>query len=458
MTNSRGRIDLTQGGIIRQVLRFALPLCAGNVLQQLYTTVDTLVIGNYCSSEALAAVGTSSQPVELLLCLFMGLGGGVSILVSQCTGSGDTGRMRQVTATATSFLYLCAVPLTVLGILLGPQLLGLMAVPEDTMDLARTYLSLLLLGTLANLGYNTNAGVLRGMGDSTATLRFLVFSCGVNVAGDLLLVAGLGMGVAGAALATIGSQLTSWLLSVRYIRRRYPELDYSILPRRIHREELRQIVRIALPLGLNNSLYSLGHLVLQTMINTQGSAFMAACSVATRVTNISNVTITSLASAATTFSGQNLGAENYDRLYRGGRQIPLCSGGITLCLGLLMTAFCRPVLGLFTRDAAVLALAERYIRAVLPFFWTYTVFNSILSFVNGMGQVRYTTVVNLLMLWAVRVPVAWVITRFFDGTWVMVSYPISFTFGMICMLLFYFSRRWKEIRRLAGERTGGAER
>ena len=186
------------------------------------------------------------------------------------------------------------------------------------------------------------------------------------------------------------------------------------------------------------------------MINTQGSVFMAACSVATRLTGLSNVTITSLASAATTFSGQNLGAGNYDRLYRGGRQIPLCSGSITLGLGLLMTAFCAPILRLFTPDTAVLALAERYIRLVLPFFWTYTVFNSILSYVNGMGQVRYTTVVNLLMLWAVRVPVAWAITRCFDGTYVMLCYPISFTFGMIAMLLFYRSSRWRDIRARAG--------
>ena len=234
MSHPTGRIDLTRGSIIGQSLLFALPLCAGNILQQLYTTVDTLVIGNYCNAQALAAVGTSAQPVELLLCLFMGLGTGVSILVSQCTGSGNTDRMRQVTATAASFLYLCAVPLTVLGILLAPLILRLMSVPQDTLASAGTYLNVMMLGTLANLGYNTNAGVLRGMGDSSSTLRILVLSCAVNIAFDLLLVAGLGLGVAGAAIATVGSQYTSWILSVLYIRRRYPQLGYSFLPRCIH--------------------------------------------------------------------------------------------------------------------------------------------------------------------------------------------------------------------------------
>ena len=196
--------------------------------------------------------------------------------------------------------------------------------------------------------------------------------------------------------------------------------------------------------------------MLQTFINTQGSVFMAACSVATRLTGLSNVTITSLASAATTFSGQNLGAGNYDRLYRGGWQIPVVSSGITLGLGLAMMACCAPLLRLFTQEPEVLLLAERYLRVNLPFFWTYTMFNAILSYVNGMGQVRYTTVVNLLMLWAVRVPAAWVITRWFDGTYVMVCYPISFTFGMLAMLLFYLSPRWREIRAKAGAERAAA--
>ena len=158
---------------MKLVILFALPICAGNILQQLYNTVDTLVIGNFCNSESLAAVGTSAQPVELLLCVFLGIGTGVSIIVSQCTGRKDMETLRDVSATATSFLYICAIPLTVIGLLAGPLILKIMQVPEDAFGYSVTYLSIIFLGILGNMGYNLNAGILRGMGDSHASLIFL---------------------------------------------------------------------------------------------------------------------------------------------------------------------------------------------------------------------------------------------------------------------------------------------
>ena len=208
---------------------------------------------------------------------------------------------------------------------------------------------------------------------------------------------------------------------------------------------LSSIVRVGLPLGLNNSIYSIGHVLQQSLINAQGSDYIAACSVASKITGIANVAITSFSSAATTFAGQNLGAQNYARLKRGGTTIPFWSGLITLTFGLIITAFCRPILMLFTRDAAVLDLAVLYTRIVLPSTWTYAVFNGIISFVNGMGEVRYPTIVNLLMLWAVRIPSAWLINRYGNGNYVVACFPISFTFGMLCMLAFFLTGRWKNI-------------
>ena len=405
------KIDMTQGSIMRQVLIFALPICAGNVLQQLYGTVDTLVIGNFCGSVSLAAVGTSSQPVEMLLCIFLGLGTGVSILVSQFSGSGDGKSQREIVATAISFLYICAIPLAVIGQFAGPLVLKIMQVPPDTWDLANSYIRIIFIGTLGNMGFNMNA--------------------------------------AGAALATMLAMYCSWLFSVAYIRRQYPELGFTLLPKRLNKAMLAAIVKIGLPLGLNGSIYSVGHILMQSLINMQGSVFIAACAVSSKVTGIANVAINSLSSAATTFSGQNLGAKNYVYLKKGGLQIPLFSGLITCIAGLLVTFFSRPLLSLFTKDPAVLDFAVRYIRIVLPFTWTFAVFNGIISFVNGMGEVRFPTIVNLLMLWAVRIPVGYLITYFIDGGYVMACLPISFAFGMLCMLSYFFSGQWKKIKEQA---------
>lgn len=444
---------MTQGPIMKLILLFALPICAGNILQQLYNTVDTLVIGNYCGSVSLAAVGTSAQPVELLLCIFLGLGTGVSILVSQCVGSGDFETLKKIIATAISFLYLCAVPLSVLGLFIGPLVLKFMQVPDDAYPQAVSYISILFLGTLGNMGYNMNAGILRGVGDSRSSLLFLLISCFINIVLDLLFVAVLHMDVLGVALATIIAMFISWFISILYLQKKYPELQVTLLPRQLDKSILLQIIRIGLPLGLNNSVYSVGHIVMQSLINAQGSTFMAACSVATKVTGIANVAISSLSSAATTFSGQNVGAKNYARLKKGGLRIPLFSGLITASAGITFTIFCRPFLNLFSDDAAVLDLAVTYIRVVLPFTWMYAVLNGIISFVNGLGQIRYTTAVNILMLWVVRIPTGYLISYFYNGTYCMASLPISFAFGMTCMLAYFLSKKWKEICRLATEST-----
>lgn len=439
------QVNFTQGSLVGQVVWFALPICAGNILQQMYSTVDTLVIGNYCDASALAAVATSSQPLEIMLCLFLGIGSGISILVSQAAGAEDACRLKRIVNTAVSFLFAAAIPLTILGLILGPWLLRLMKVPEDAMPYAVQYLRITTIGILGNMGHNFNAGILRGLGNSTSSLMLLGVSCAVNVLLDLVLVAGLGLGVSGAAWATAAALFLSWVFSILYIRRCYPALHFPLFSFRFDKDILRTMLHIGLPLGLNTALYSIGHLMLQIIFNAQGSVFVAGCSVAGKVNGLANVAITSFSSSATVFAGQNMGAGCYDRLRRGAWQIPLCSGVITLVGGLTVTCFSRPLLALFTQDPAVLDFAQRYIYVVLPFTWAYAVFNGIMSFANGMGEIRYPTVVNILLLWGVRIPIAYLLERLGYGAWAMLGVPLSFVVGMLAMFAFFRTKRWRQI-------------
>ena len=418
---------MTTGPILKNVFLFAIPIVIGNILQQLYTTVDTLVIGKYCGYVSLAAVGTSSQPVEVLLCIFLGIGTGVSILISQYAGASDQNKIQDACHTAVSFVYLCGIPVGILGWFCTPYILQFMDVPADTFNAALTYTRIVFIGTLGNIGYNMNAGILRGMGDSLASLWFLVISCITNIVLDLVFVAGFGMDVSGAALATSIAMYLSWLSSVLYIKKKFPELSFSFLPKSFQRTEMKKIISIGLPIGLNNSLYSFGHVAVQTMVNAQGSVFMAGTSVAGRITGLSNIAITALSSAATTFSGQNYGAKNYKRLKAGHVRIPVISGLITLTFGLIFISIRMPILRCFSADEAVLMYAGRYVVILLLSQWIYAIFNGIMCIVNGIGKVRYTTIVNLLMLWAVRIPSAYLICRFYDGTFIMLCFPISFS-------------------------------
>jgi putative MATE family efflux protein len=440
------KIDMTKGSIMRNVILFAIPIVLGNILQQLYTTVDTLIVGRFCGDKALAAVGTSAQPVEVLLCIFLGIGTGASILVSQRIGAGDGKRVKDIAAASTSFVYMSGIPIAILGFMLAPFILKFMGVPADVEDAALMYTRVVFLGALGNIGYNMNAGLLRGLGDSVASLWFLVVSCVTNIILDLILVAGFSMDVQGAAMATSISMFVSWIVSVFYIKKKFPELSFSFLPRALNLQEMKQILAIGVPIGLNNSLFSFGHMAMQTLVNAQGYKFMAGASVAGRITGITNVAITAVSAAASTFSGQNFGAENYDRLRDGYIKIPAINGIATLALGLAFISFRMPILKFFTQDETVLMYAGRYVVAVLLSQWCYAVFNCISNIVNGVGYVKYTTLINLMMLWAVRIPCAYIISRFFDGTYVMLCFPISFAFGMICMIGYYvFSPDWKRI-------------
>ena len=449
------KIDMTKGSIMQNVILFAIPIVLGNILQQLYTTVDTLIVGHYCGDKALAAVGTSSQPVEVLLCVFLGIGTGASILVSQRIGAGDGKRVKDIAAAGTSLVYMSGIPIAILGYLLAPAILKFMGVPEDVSDAALIYTRVVFLGALGNIGYNMNAGILRGLGDSVASLWFLVVSCATNIILDLLLVARFSMDVQGAAMATSISMFMSWIVSVFYIKKKFPELSFGFLPRALNLQEIRQILAIGVPIGLNNSLFSFGHMAMQTLVNAQGYKFMAGASVAGRITGITNVAITAVSAAASTFSGQNYGAENFDRLRDGYIKIPAVNGIATLALGLMFISFRMPILGLFTQDETVLMYAGRYVVAVLLSQWCYAVFNCISNIVNGVGYVKYTTLINMMMLWAVRIPCAYIINRFFDGTYIMLCFPISFAFGMICMIGYYvFSPDWKKIISKAGWNKG----
>ncbi len=442
------KIDMTRGPMLPAIVRFALPILLGTLLQMLYHTADTLVIGNFCGSASLAALGTSGQPVEILINVFMGLGAGASILVAQYMGSGEKDKLRSVASTAVSFLYLCAIPMTAVGWFVGPVILRGMNVPADTFALASSYMRITFLGTLFNLGYNLNAGVLRGMGDSQSSLWFLVLSCSVNIVLDLLFVAGFHMDVAGAALATIIAQAVSWIVSILYIRRRYPEVCFPFLPRSVDGGMMKELTRLGVPLGINNSFYSVGHLLMQSLINMQGAAFIAGCSVASKMNSFSNLTTGALSTATATFAGQNYGARSWQRLKKAAR-IPFCSALISLISGVVLVSFAQPLAAMFSDDPQVIFYAVRYMRVVMPMCWAYALFNAIISLANAIGEIRYPTIVNILMLWVVRIPVAHLIARVVDGTWVMVAVSISFVFGMVCMLFFFRSHRWREVRNLA---------
>lgn len=437
------QIDMTRGSILKAIIQFSIPLLIGNLFQQMYNMVDSLVVGNFNGSGALAAVGTAGQPMNVMMALFLGIGTGATILISQFTGAGDPDNVRNIVKTANTFLFLCAIPLSVVGIVLAAPMLHAMQVPGDIFDMATAYLAITFVGVIPNLGYNINSGILRGLGDSRSPLYFLVLSTAVNIVLDLLFVAVFGWGVAGVAAATVIAQFAAWIYSILFIRKRYPQLEMNPLKFGLQRDLLKGMIRLGLPIGFNNALFSLGHIFLMSLVNMQGSAFIAGYTSAMRIDNICFMPTASLSVAATTFSGQNVGAKQYDRIKRGIRSILLFTFVVNWVTALIPLLLGHQILALFTQDAAVIEAGYACFIRCVPFYWMIGANNILNNYMNGAGEVRMPTISNIILFWLVRLPAAYLLCYLWEPNALYFAYPISWAVGLAVSGWYYLSGKWR---------------
>lgn len=250
--------DMTQGSPARLILFFALPLLVGNMFQQLYNMVDSIVVGRFVGSTALAAVGTAFPVVFLLSSMFMGLGIGAMVMVSQFYGAGDAERLKATIDTIYTALIVGIVPLSIVGILVSRPIIALLAVPADTADQCWIYMVIVLGGLIGSLGYNANSGILQGLGDSKTPLLFLVIACIINIVLDLLFVVVFHWGVAGVAIATIIAQAFSWIFGIFYINKKYPQIHIHPFCFKFDKALFGQIVKLGVPAGVQQALFSFG--------------------------------------------------------------------------------------------------------------------------------------------------------------------------------------------------------
>ena len=437
--------DLTKGDETRQLITFALPMLLGNIFQQFYNMVDSFVVGRFLGTTALAAVGVSFPIIFFMLALIMGVAMGSSVLISQYFGAKDPESLRKVISTSYIFLFIAGTIMTVIGVLSTPLILRLLAVPESIMPEASAYLRIIFAGMLATFGYNGVAAMLRGLGDSKTPLYLLIVSTLINVVLDLVFVVVFHWGVAGAAWATIIAQGVSFIgaLIVLDTRNPYVRLDGRNL--KWDKAIFAQILRIGLPTGLQQTLVSMGMMVLTRIVNGFGPIAMAAYTAAVRIDSIASMPAMNLSQAVTTFTGQNMGAGKTERVRRGHLSAIAVSTAISLAMTLCVVLFGRQLMGIFTVDPAVIAIGAEYLLIVGLF---YTIFG--IMFINngvmrGAGDVFIPMISTLLALWVVRVPAALVFTRIFhmgtNGIWW--SIPAGWSVGFVFTSLYYRSGRWK---------------
>ncbi len=452
MNRERGTRDMTAGSPAGHLLAFSLPLLAGSFLQQLYNMVDSWVVGNYVGDSALAAVGVGFPVVFMFTSLFMGLSNGGTVVIAQFYGAGRMDRVRDAVDTIyTAFLY-AAVPITAVSVLLVGPLLRMLQVKPDAYADAWMYLTVVCAGLVGAIGYNLNAGILGGLGNSRTTLLFLAVSSVLNIVLDLALVLLGGLGVLGVALGTILSQAVSWLFGIFYINRRYPNLAIRPFCRRFDRQLFRQIMGIGLPAGIQMSLVALGSMAVMGKINAFGKEYTAAYNVGSRLDQLGFLPVQSLSNAVTAFVGQNVGARRMDRVRQGIR----ITVGAALAWSLVMQVLIPlgpALVACFSDTPTVIRAGVVYLRCIMPFYPLFSVMFCLNNAMRGAGDSVFPMVDVLLSLILLRVPAVFYLADRFGPDYMYYGIGIGWTLGFALSVGYYLSGRWKRRGSLADQGT-----
>lgn len=436
--------DITQGVIWKQLLAFFFPLWFGTFFQQLYNTVDTVVVGRFVGKTALAAVGSTGVIVNLTVGIFTGLAAGAVVVIAQRYGARMGDEVHKSVHTAMLLSILMGAFFMIVGFLLTPWALRAMNTTEDALPGAILYLRVYFLGMIPNLVYNMGTGVLRAVGDSRRPLYFLMAASLCNIVLDLLLVVVFHLGVLGVAIATVASQLLSAVLVVLSLTRA-EGVSFQLFPRSltIHPQPLQAILRVGVPTALQSVMYSSSNLFIQAAINSFGTDAVAAWTAYGKMDVIFWMTITAMSQSVTTFAGQNYGAGKYDRLKKGVRVSIGMSAVITLALSAIMVLFARPILTIFTPDHDVLEIGVSMVRFLAPSYITYILIELLSGAIRGAGKSLVPTLITIFGVCGLRL--LWLFTMvpvYHTINMVAASYPITWSVTSIALLLYYCFGKW----------------
>jgi putative MATE family efflux protein len=434
---------LTEGSIPKKIILFAVPLFLGNLFQQLYNMADSLIVGNFLGSNALAAVSSTGNLIFLMVGFFNGTALGAGVVIARFFGAGDYGQVRKAIHTDLAFAVACGILLTLIGVIFTPGILTWMQTPEEVFDGAVWYTRIYFLGSIAIVLYNICMGILQAVGDSKHPLYYLIFSSLVNVVLDLIFNGALKLGVAYAALATVISQMLSVVLCMRRLILTQDIYQVRLREIRFDLPMLRQIISLGLPSGVQNSIISIANVVIQSNINVFGSAAMAGCGAYWKVEGFGFLPITCFAMAMTTFISQNLGARQYDRAKKGAAFGLICSLSIAELIGIIIYIFIPQLICLFGRDPEVIAYGTLHARTVTLFYFLLAFSHTVSGILRGAGKSTVPMYVMLAVWCIFRIAYVTSITHFLPGLQpVLAAYPITWSISSVILLIYMLKADW----------------
>lgn len=452
VTRLFGQVDMTEGKPWEKIAIFTVPMLLGNIAQQLYNTVDSIVVGKYVGDNALAAVGSASPIFNLLLVLFVGISMGAGIMVSQYYGSHDRENLSRTIGSTVTLTAAASLLLMIAGSLSIRPLLVLLDTPESILDWCTSYLMILLWGIAGLAYYNILCGILRGLGDSLSALIYLLIATVINIVLDVVFVAGFHMEVAGVALATVIAQLISAVLCILKLRKMTEFFDMKAEYLKPDGRNLGTVIRLGLPSGLTQAIFSLAMVVVQSLTNSFGEMIIAANVIIMRVDGFAMMPNFSFGTAMTTYAGQNVGARQYDRVKQGAKQGTLIAVCTSAAITGLILLFGPHLMGVFTNTEELAQLSADMMKILAVGYIAMAVTQSLSGVMRGAGDTVTPMWISLLTTVAVRVPLAYGLvwlTRTpelpqgrYESLWI--SLLSSWVLGAVATFIFYRVGRWKK--------------
>jgi putative MATE family efflux protein len=436
--------DLTNGNEGKLIFQFAAPMLLGNIFQQLFSVVDSIIVGNYVGKVALAAVGASFPVIFVMISLIIGIVMGTTIVISQYFGAGDYVRVRRAIDTMYIYSLVAGGIVSIAGLIFAEPILRLLVLPEEIMPQATQYLRIFFSGTIIFFGYNGTSAVLRGLGDSKTPLYFLIIATVANIILDLLFVAGFNWGVAGAAYATLLSNAIAFALAIIWLNKTHKLIRIAIKGLHFDREVFRQSLRIGLPTGIQQTLVALGALVLMGIVNTFGTNVIAGYSVASRLDFLAMVPAMSFSQALSTFVGQNIGANKPGRIRTGLIATVKMSGIVTIATTIIIIFSGHILMDMFTNDQEVIRIGDQYLTIVSSFYLMFTLMFIYNGVMRGAGDTLLPMFFTLFSLWIIRVPLAYFLSARLGAQGIWWSIPSSWLIGLALSYVYYKTGRWKK--------------
>lgn len=440
---SRSQDSMLEGSIWKGLIAFALPILFGNLFQQLYNTADAIIVGNFLSKEALAAVSSSGNLIHLLVSFLQGTSIGAGVLIARYFGAGDRAKLQQAIHTGLALALAGGLGLSVVGVLITPQILRWMGTPADVLPSSIAYFRTYFFGVWTLFLYNMCTDILRSVGDSRHPLYYLILSSVLNVALDLLFVAVLGWGVEAAALATVLSQAASAFLCLWQLTHTTQVCRVELRKLGFDGPTVKEILRFGLPSGAQGSFISFANVIVQSNINAFGADAMAGCGAYTKIEGFAFLPVTCFAMGLATFVGQNLGAKQYDRAKQGCRFGILCCVAMSMVIGAGIFVLAPRLIPLFNDDPAVVAYGVRQARVVSLFYFLMGVSHCFAGILRGAGRSSVPMVVMLCCWCLFRIAYITVLVHLIpDITVVFSAYPVTWSLSTVIFLIYYCRADW----------------